>query len=116
MFGSLKHYRFTIFNILNKIKAANTNQLLKMYQFCFDKIRNEAAEVRYELHYERRRALHTILSAKIAKLMRIKQKILMKWNAHLIPRLHYLPSIIKRCELNVLKSAFANINEKKYWN
>lgn len=40
----------------------------------------------------------------------------MKWNAHLIPRHHYLPSILKRCELNTLKSAFALINEKKYWN
>ena len=40
----------------------------------------------------------------------------MKWNAHLIERLHYLPSFVKRMELNKLKTAFANINEKKYWN
>jgi hypothetical protein len=72
--------------------------------------------VRDELNYERKKALFTLLSAKIAKLTRIKQKILMKWNALLIPRHHYLPSIMKRCELNVLKSAFANINEMKYWN
>ncbi len=40
----------------------------------------------------------------------------MKWNAYLIPRLHYLPTILKRFELNSLKSAFALINQKKYWN
>lgn len=40
VFGSLKYYRFTIYNIVNKIKAVNTNQLLKIYQFSFDKIRN----------------------------------------------------------------------------
>jgi hypothetical protein len=56
------------------------------------------------------------LSAKISKLEIIKKKILSKWNAQLIPRLHYLPTIMKRVELNNLKMAFAMINEKKYWN
>ena len=60
--------------------------------------------------------MFSILKGKIGKLQRIKQRILMKWNAHLIPRQHYLPTILKRAELNTLKSAFALINEKKYWN
>ena len=60
--------------------------------------------------------MFTILKQKIAKYDRIKQRIIWKWNAHLIERLHYLPSFVKRMELNVLKKAFSNINEKKYWN
>jgi hypothetical protein len=39
-----------------------------------------------------------------------------KWNAWLIPRKHYLPSFLKRLELDTLKKAFAYINEYKYWN
>lgn len=97
MFNSLKFYRYTIYNIVNKIKAVNSNQLFKVFHYCFDKIRNVAADERDELNYERRRSLFTLLSAKIAKIQRIKKLILMKWNAHLIPRLHYLPSIMKRC-------------------
>ena len=30
VFNSLKFYRFTIYNIVNKIRAINTNQLLKL--------------------------------------------------------------------------------------
>lgn len=68
VFNSFKFYRFTIYNIVNKIKAINNNQLFKIYHCGFDKIRNEAANERDELNYERRRALFTLLSAKIAKL------------------------------------------------
>jgi hypothetical protein len=68
VFNSFKFYRFTIYNIVNKIKAINNNQLFKIYHNAFDKIRNEAANERDELNYERRRALFTLLSAKIAKL------------------------------------------------
>jgi hypothetical protein len=39
-----------------------------------------------------------------------------KWNAWLIPRTHYLPTVLKNIELAIIKRAFANINEKKYWN
>ena len=39
-----------------------------------------------------------------------------KWQSELIPRKHYLCNILKSIELRILKSAFANINEKKYWN
>ena len=106
----MKFYRFTIYNVVNKIKAVNSNQLFKVFHHCFDKIKNVAADERDELNYERRRALFTLLNAKIAKIQRIKKLILMKWNAQLIERWHYLPSIIKRCELNALKRAFANIN------
>ena len=56
------------------------------------------------------------MKGKIAKLDRIKQKVIHKWRALLIEKEHYLPTMIKRMELNKLKSAFANINEKKYWN
>lgn len=101
---------------MSKIRAANNNTIFKLCKFSFDKIRNDAANSRDELNYERKRALFTILSAKISKLEIIKKKILSKWNALLIPRLHYLPTIMKRVELNNLKMAFAMINEKKYWN
>ena len=60
--------------------------------------------------------MFSILKGKVAKYDRIKQKVLWKWKAHLIERHHYLPSFVKRIELNVLKRAFAHINEKKYWN
>ena len=116
VFNSLKFYRFTIYNVVSKIQSISNNQVFKLYQSCFDKVRNFAANERDELNYERGRVLFTLLSGKIGKLQRMKQKVLMKWNAHLIPRLHYLPTILKRMELNALKSAFAMINEKKFWN
>jgi hypothetical protein len=39
-----------------------------------------------------------------------------KWQSELIPRKHYLCNVLKDIEKRLLKSAFANINEKKYWN
>lgn len=46
VFNSLKHYRFTIYNLVNKIKAVNSNQLFKIYHNAFDKIRNLGADER----------------------------------------------------------------------
>ena len=116
VFNSLKYRRFTIINLVNKSKMIVSNQLFKKYHYTFDKIRNDAANQRDQLNYQRRKALFSILKAKVAKLNRIKQKILWKWKANLIERHHYLPSFIKRIQLNAVKRAFALINEKKYWN
>jgi hypothetical protein len=116
VFNSLKFYRQAVYTLVDKIKAVNDNQLFKEYHFAFAKVRNEGANERDELNYERRRALFSILKGKEAKLQRIQQRILMKWNALLIDRSHYLPTILKRLELNAIKSSFAVLNEKKYWN
>ncbi len=43
VFNSLKFYRFSVINLVNKIKAVNSNQLYKIYHYCFDKITNEAS-------------------------------------------------------------------------
>lgn len=68
------------------------------------------------LIYERKRALHCLLMNKITKEKNIKRTVMWKWQSELIPRKHYLCNILKSIELRILKSAFANINEKKYWN
>lgn len=43
VFNSFKFRRFTIINLVNKIKMINSNQLYKLSHFTFDKIRNDAA-------------------------------------------------------------------------
>jgi hypothetical protein len=53
---------------------------------------------------------------KMTKEKIIKRKLMWKWQSLLIDRTHYLPNILKKVELRILKSAFANINEKKYWH
>mgnify|MGYP006948859823 CR=1 FL=1 len=68
------------------------------------------------LIYERKKALHCLLMNKITKEKNIKRTVMWKWQSELIPRKHYLCNILKSIELRILKSAFANINEKKYWS
>ena len=112
----MKHYREAIYTIASRIKAINNVKFVTFMRHAFNKIVNEAADERDEANYDRRKLMHKIVSAKIAKLYIIKRKILWKWNAQLIPRTHYLHPLLKRLELKVLKMAFAMINEKKYWN
>lgn len=116
VFTSLKMRRQDFYDLANQINVTNNNRAFKIYNYSFDKIRNWAANNRDQLNYARRRALTTLLNAKISKITIIKKKIMAKWNALLIRRTHYLPTILKRLQLNTLKRAFASINEKKYSN
>ena len=84
VFLSLKIQRQIHYSLVNVINKISKNLYFKTYQYTFQKIRNDAANDRDELFYERRRALFTILKGKIAKQDRIKVKILKKWHAHLI--------------------------------
>ena len=53
---------------------------------------------------------------KVSRVEIIKKKILSKWHAWLIPRHHYLPTIMKTVQKGALKRAFAKIREHAYWN
>lgn len=53
---------------------------------------------------------------KVTRVSIIKKKILAKWHAWLIPKDHYLPVILKSCEVVALRRAFANIRERAYWH
>lgn len=44
VFNSLKYYRYTVYNLVNKIKALNNNHISKLYQHSFNKIRNLGAD------------------------------------------------------------------------
>ena len=51
VFNSLKFYRFSLYNIADKMKMISNNQMFKNYHFTFAKIRNEAANERDEVNY-----------------------------------------------------------------
>lgn len=92
------------------------NRSYNFKRFAMSKLVNIACNERNELKYERRRALHTLLTKKLTMQKLIKRTVMWKWQSELIPRKHYLCNILKSIEKRILNSAFANINEKKYWN
>ena len=68
IFNCFKFRRHTFYNLVSKMRAISSNQLFKVYLHTFDKIRNIGAHERDELNYERKRALFTLLKAKVASI------------------------------------------------
>lgn len=116
VFQSLKIYRGEHYHLVKKMNNITLNLTHQFTRYALDKVINVAAHERDELTYERRRALRKIVMEKVTRVQLIKKKIMAKWHAWLIPKDHYLPVILKNCEINALKRAFANIREKAYWH
>ena len=112
----MKIYRQEHYQLVDRMQGITDNIVYQYLRFSLDKIFNVGAHERNKLNYERKRALRHLVMNKVSRVEIIKKKIMAKWQAWLIPRFHYLPTVMKSAELGALKRAFANIREHAYWN
>ncbi len=81
VFNVLKIHRQEIYSLFDLIQNLVINRLHGLKRFALSKIINTASHERNELNYERRRALHTLLTNKITKEKMIKRTVMWKWQS-----------------------------------
>ena len=81
VFDVLKIHRQEIYSLFDLTQNLVINRLHGLKRFALSKIINTASHERNELNYERRRALHTLLTNKITKEKMIKRTVMWKWQS-----------------------------------